>query len=85
MTGISSDISSIPRDIAHVLNPIISELRIEDSLDSIGQLIEDIGAIASQVSGTGLATPRIYVLYNTISAAIEYEKQNLIKASALST
>jgi hypothetical protein len=52
MTGISSDISSIPRDLAHVLNPIISELRI----DSIGQLIEDIGAIASQVSGTGVVS-----------------------------
>ncbi len=75
MTDIALDISAIPRDIAHAFNPIISELRIEDTLDSIGQLIDDMGAIASEVSGTGLATPRHHILYYAISAALDYEKQ----------
>jgi len=82
MTGISVDISSIPRDIAHILNPIVSEIEIEETLNSVSQLIEDVGTIASQISGVRLAIPRFYVLCHTISAAIEYERQSLINKSS---
>ncbi|MES2206753.1 MAG: hypothetical protein V4525_08160 [Pseudomonadota bacterium] len=85
MTGISSDISTIPRDIAHTFNPIISELKVEDTLDSVKQLIDDMGAIASGISGMGIVTPRVHILYYAISAALEYEKQSIIKKQNPST
>lgn len=44
-----------------------------------------MGAIVSVVSGTGLATPHAHIFYDAISAALEYEKQTIIKKKYSST
>jgi hypothetical protein len=80
MLSAAQDVQSVPRDLAHVLNPMISDIGIEDTLYSVSQLIQDIGAIASQISGSGVVLPRFHMVCSAVSSAIEYECLQLAKA-----
>jgi hypothetical protein len=81
MLNAAQDMQNVPRDLAHVLNPMISDIGIKDTLYSVSQLIEDIGAIVSQISGSGVVLPRFHVVCSAVSSAIEYERLQLIEAT----
>lgn len=79
------NLHALPRAIMHEINPIISDVSTENTFESVIQLVDDLGALASQISGTGLATPRIYLMYYAISAALRYEINNSINNDAVLT
>lgn len=83
MTNISSNISTLSREIAHLINPIISDVDLEDTLNSVSELVEDVGAIISEISCRGVPAPRYYLFHQAISAALRYEMQLLPKKDAL--
>jgi len=79
------NLQALSRELMHEVNPIISDVNPETTLESVIDLIEDLGALASQASGTGLATPRIYMIYHAITAALRYEINNFIKKDPVLT
>lgn len=70
----------IDRETASRINPLISELFTEDTLDQCARLVRDLGYFLSQVeSPDGDTKPRfgsVYMITLPIAAALLYETEN---------
>lgn len=72
---------AVDRATAHKLNPLVSSLWTEDTLDSLSGVIDDMGyflsMVANQPEGQDPHFGRLYLLFGAISAAVAYEVDNL--------
>ena len=56
---------------------MISQIGTLDTLDSVSQLLTDLGHIVSaQHANPVIATENLYMLFDAISAALAYESTN---------
>ncbi len=76
----------IDRKTASRLNPLISELFTEDTLDQCARLVRDLGFFISLAEcPEGNAEPRfgsLYLITQPIAAALFYESENAYLAAA---
>lgn len=70
----------IDRETASRINPLISELFTEDTLDQCARLVRDLGYFLSQVDnppeGTEPRFGNLYLITSPIAAALDYEVAN---------
>jgi hypothetical protein len=64
---------TVSRELAHTINPIISETSALDTYYSSANLINQIGTIMSEIADKGLSIPHLYLICDAISSAIRYE------------
>jgi hypothetical protein len=64
----------VDRATASKINPLISSLWTEDTIDSLSDVIYELGYIA--VSEHDLATANLFHLFGAIAAALEWEAEN---------
>lgn len=71
---------AVDRATAHKLNPLVSNLWTEDTLDSLSGVVDDLGYFLSIVAHASEdEVPRfgrLYLLCGAISAALAYEAAN---------
>ena len=71
----------VDRATAHKLNPLVSNLWTEDTLDSLSGVVDDLGYFLSVVAdppeGQEPHFGRLYLLCGAISAALAYEVDNI--------
>lgn len=71
--------ATIDRETAQNLNPLIG-LFTEDTLDQCSRMVQDLGYLLSQIDnppeGTEPSFGNLYLLFNPIAAALEYEAAN---------
>jgi hypothetical protein len=74
----NQDLSGISREIAHALNPLISDVRTTDTLADIASIVNGFGCLIGEFDGgKSYALQRFYLLSEAVSAALRYEIQNL--------
>jgi hypothetical protein len=77
MTHTLQNLSGISREVAHELNPIISDVWTTDTLTGIAALVEGCGYLISEFDGQKSCTlQRFYLLSEAVSAALRYEIHN---------
>ena len=71
------NISSVDRETANRLNPLIGAGMIEDTLDGCARVIDDLGyllsAIAHPEKGAEPSFGDLFLVCNVVSAALKYE------------
>lgn len=74
------------RETASRLNPLISELFTEDTLDQCSRMVQTLGYLLSQIDtppeGTEPHFGNLYLLFNPIAAALFYESENAYLAAS---
>ena len=70
------------REAASVLNPLISDVFTEDTLDRVASVITDLGyylsLVEENIPETGeLRFGNLYQLFNVCAAALRYESANV--------
>lgn len=74
------------RETASRLNPLISELFTEDTIDQCARLVRDLGFFISQIEDPeGNHAPRfgnLYLITQPIAAALFYESENAYLAAS---
>lgn len=68
----------VDRDIASKINPLISSLWTEDTLDATRSVIFELGYI---LSTTEFAIENLFHIFSVIAAALEWERDNIHSAT----
>jgi len=79
-----SKLSGVDREAAAAINPLIGALWTEDTLENLSGVVTDLGSLASiaartEPSGAESLT-RLWLLFDTVSAALDYEAENIRSA-----
>ena len=74
------------RAAASALNPLVSPLWTEETLDTVAAVVTDLGYFLSIVAEENakadtLRFGQLYHLFNTVAAALEYESANVRSAA----
>lgn len=64
----------VDRDTAAKINPLISSLWTEDTLDAAHSVIYELGYI---VTTTELGIKNLFYIFGVIAAALEWERDNI--------
>jgi hypothetical protein len=70
----------VDRDTASKINPLISTINTPDSLEVMSRMVSCMGFLLSQIDnpaeGTVPEFGNLYLLFETISAALDYESDH---------
>lgn len=71
--------AAIDRETASKINPFISRLWTEETLDSLSELVTDMGCyVSANEDSPGPLTMRsMYLVFGAIGAALKYEAANM--------
>lgn len=64
----------IDRDTAAKINPLISSLWTEDTLDSAASVVYELGYL---ITTTELARENLFHVFGVVAAALEWERENI--------
>lgn len=71
----------IDRATAHKINPLVSSLWTEDTLDSLAGVVDDLGYFLSIAAdppeGQEPHFGRLYLIFSAIAGALAYEAENI--------
>lgn len=73
-TRIMSNDTKVDRKTASRINPLISSIWTEDTLDTVASVIYEIGFMVSE---TNLAKEHTFAVFDAISAALRWEVDNI--------
>lgn len=71
---------AVDRATAARINPLISNLWTEDTLDSLSSVVYELGYLV--ISENDLATDNLFHLFGAIAAALEWESKNIDSCAA---
>ena len=73
--------NTVTRKTASQINPLISVLWTEDTLDNLAGMVHALGYLLSQVDhpppGTEPTFGALWLLFSPLAAALEYERENI--------